>query len=74
MQMEEKEGVCGNLQHIDQHVRHIDSESVPRIHILYDVDEFLRHQANLVVPTATQPSEDQSQGSHQANPVYTSMV
>ena len=23
MQMEEKEGVCGNLQHIDQHVRHL---------------------------------------------------
>lgn len=51
--------VCGRiLQLIDQHVRHLDSERVPRIHLLYDVDELLRHQANPVVPAATQQSQD----------------
>jgi hypothetical protein len=45
------------LQLIDQHVRHLDSERVPGIHLLYNVDELLRHAADPIVPAGTQPSQ-----------------
>jgi hypothetical protein len=52
--MKEKR-ICGNLQLIiDQHVRHLDSERVPRIHLLYDVHELLRHVADPIAPAGTQ--------------------
>ena len=48
---------CGNLQLIDQHVLHLYSERVPRIHLLYNVDELLRHTADRIIPAGAQPSQ-----------------
>lgn len=50
----EKRGACSNLQLIEQHVCHLDSERVPCIHLLYNVNELLHHQAYPIIPVGTQ--------------------